>query len=160
MALPARPASLAELPKFNESDSSTYMAAVVLLIVWRGAGQEVARARHLTLAQVAQLEEAWRSNPAASLEELSKPSAEDEPAPVALRCAVFALQSLETLRRSYSVAGRLHICRHNGNMLHQVHESCGQKLPSCAPVDFDVMCTPLFPWYGHFCLPSCRNGSA
>lgn len=49
--------------------------------------QEVARARHLTLAQVGQLEEAWRSNPAASLAELSKPSAEDEPAPVALRCA-------------------------------------------------------------------------
>ena len=49
--------------------------------------QEVARARHLTLAQVGQLEEAWRSNPTASLAELSKPSAEDEPAPVALRCA-------------------------------------------------------------------------
>ena len=52
-----------------------------------GGVQEVARARHLTLAQVGQLEEAWRSNPAASLAELSKPSAEDEPAPVALRCA-------------------------------------------------------------------------
>ena len=56
----------------------------------------MARARHLTLAQVGQLEEAWRSNPAASLAELSKPSAEDEPAPVALRC-VGSLRNALTL---------------------------------------------------------------
>ena len=62
-----------------------------LLTVGHDAAQEVARARHLTLAQVAQLEEAWRSNPAASLAELSKPNAQDEPAPVALRCAVALL---------------------------------------------------------------------
>lgn len=47
--------------------------------------QEVLRARHLTYQQVTRLEEVWRSNPTASVEELNQPGQEEEPCPVALR---------------------------------------------------------------------------
>ena len=48
--------------------------------------QELLRARHLTMAQVGRLEEAWKTDPAASLDTLTQPSADEEPAPVALKC--------------------------------------------------------------------------
>ena len=96
MALPISAASLTGLPMPDACASDSHVAIVVLTpvlsTVWRGAGQEVARARHLTLAQVAQLEEAWRTDPGASLAELSKPNAQDEPTPVALWCAASVLQ--------------------------------------------------------------------
>lgn len=48
--------------------------------------QEVLRARHLTVGQVSRLEEAWKADPAATLDKLSTPSPDEEPAPVALKC--------------------------------------------------------------------------
>lgn len=47
--------------------------------------QEVLRARHLTVGQVSRLEEAWKADPAATLDKLSTPSPDEEPAPVALK---------------------------------------------------------------------------
>ena len=49
--------------------------------------QELLRARHITMAQVGRLEEAWKADPAASLDTLSQPSPDEEPAPVALKYA-------------------------------------------------------------------------
>jgi regulator of nonsense transcripts 1 len=46
--------------------------------------QEIARARHLTMSQINALEEAWRSNPTATVDELEQPSADEEPPHVAL----------------------------------------------------------------------------
>ena len=97
--------------------------------------QEVARARHLTLAQVAQLEEAWRSNPDASLAELSKPSAEDEPAPVALRCAsspssTLALSSAAT-SGVWSVRGNMQTQAAKGT-LSLGTKCCGSHSVLCA----------------------------
>eukprot|EP00887_Chlorella_sp_A99_P005464 scaffold1.g5464.t1 len=46
---------------------------------------ELLRARHVSLAQVARLEELWRTNAQATVEDLSQPGVEDEPCPVALR---------------------------------------------------------------------------
>jgi hypothetical protein len=60
--------------------------AFVPWLVRQPGAAEVARARHLTLAQAGQLEDAWRANPAASLADLAPPGAQDAPAPVALRC--------------------------------------------------------------------------
>jgi hypothetical protein len=51
------------------------------------ASQEVLRARHLSLAQVGALEEAWRANPGATLDDLAAPSPDQAVAPVALTCA-------------------------------------------------------------------------
>ena len=48
--------------------------------------QELLRARHITMAQVGRLEEAWKSDAAATLDTLSQPSPDEEPAPVALKC--------------------------------------------------------------------------
>ena len=51
-------------------------------------GQEVLRARHLSMGQIAALEEAWRGgNPSATLDDLAEPSPDQAVAPVALRCA-------------------------------------------------------------------------
>lgn len=50
--------------------------------------QEVVRARHMTMTQVTKLEEAWKVNPKATMEDLDKPGEDDEPAHVALRYAV------------------------------------------------------------------------
>ena len=47
--------------------------------------QEVVRARHMSMAQVSKLEEAWKTNPGAGLEDLDKPGEDEEPAHVALR---------------------------------------------------------------------------
>jgi hypothetical protein len=48
---------------------------------------ETLRARHITTEAVNRLEELWKSNPAASVDDLAAPSADDEPDPVALRYA-------------------------------------------------------------------------
>ena len=49
--------------------------------------QEILRARHLTLGQISALEEAWRENPAATIDDLQKPGEDEEPPTVALRQA-------------------------------------------------------------------------
>ena len=52
--------------------------------------QEILRARHLTLGQITALEEAWRENPDATLDNLEKPGEDEEPPTVALRQAAWA----------------------------------------------------------------------
>jgi len=47
--------------------------------------QEQLRARQITAQQINKLEEIWKSNPDAMLEDLEKPGADDEPQPVLLR---------------------------------------------------------------------------
>lgn len=47
--------------------------------------QEILRARHLTLGQITALEEAWKENPAATVDDLQKPGEDEEPPTVALR---------------------------------------------------------------------------
>ncbi|KAL4437217.1 hypothetical protein ABPG75_004356 [Micractinium tetrahymenae] len=59
--------------------------AFVSWLVKQPTEQEVLRARHLTHQQVTRLEEVWRNNPNASVEELNQPGQEEEPCPVALR---------------------------------------------------------------------------
>ncbi|KAL4855832.1 Regulator of nonsense transcripts 1 [Chlorella vulgaris] len=59
--------------------------AFVAWLVKAPGEQEVLRARHLSVHQVTRLEEVWRSNPTASVEELNQPGKEEEPCPVALR---------------------------------------------------------------------------
>ncbi|EFN53127.1 hypothetical protein CHLNCDRAFT_137486 [Chlorella variabilis] len=59
--------------------------AFVAWLVKAPGEHEVLRARHLSVHQVTRLEEVWRSNPGASVEELSQPGKEEEPCPVALR---------------------------------------------------------------------------
>lgn len=46
---------------------------------------EQARARHITNTQIARLEELWRENSEATVEDLEKPGIDDEPAPCLLR---------------------------------------------------------------------------
>ena len=43
------------------------------------------RAKQVTMAQVARLEEAWKSNLQATLDTLAEPSADEDPEPVALK---------------------------------------------------------------------------
>lgn len=51
--------------------------------------QEKLRARHLTNAQIARLEELWKSNPRATVEDLDhQPGVDEEANPVALRYEV------------------------------------------------------------------------
>ena len=51
--------------------------------------QEKLRARHLTGAQLTRLEELWKTNPAAKVEDLdAQPGVDEEPNPVALRYEV------------------------------------------------------------------------
>jgi hypothetical protein len=47
--------------------------------------QEQLRARQISAQQINKLEELWKSNPDAKLEDLSTPGADDEPNPVLLR---------------------------------------------------------------------------
>lgn len=47
--------------------------------------QEQLRARHITAQQINKVEELWKTNPDASLEDLEKPGVDDEPQPVALK---------------------------------------------------------------------------
>ena len=48
------------------------------------------RAKHVTMGQVARLEEAWKTDPTATLDTLAQPSADEDPEPVSLKwvCAV------------------------------------------------------------------------
>ncbi|KAK6146412.1 hypothetical protein DH2020_020281 [Rehmannia glutinosa] len=47
--------------------------------------QEQLRARQITAQQINKIEELWKSNPDATLEDLEKPGVDDEPQPVALK---------------------------------------------------------------------------
>jgi regulator of nonsense transcripts 1 len=48
---------------------------------------EVARARQITWAQINKLEELWKDDAAATLDDLEKPGIDDEPQPILLKCA-------------------------------------------------------------------------
>ena len=43
------------------------------------------KAKHVTMGQVARLEEAWKTNPQATLDTLAQPSADEEPQAVVLK---------------------------------------------------------------------------
>ena len=47
--------------------------------------QEQLRARQISAQQINKVEELWKTNPDASLEDLEKPGVDDEPQPVALK---------------------------------------------------------------------------
>lgn len=47
--------------------------------------QEQLRARQISAQQINKVEELWKSNPDASLEDLEKPGVDDEPQPVAVK---------------------------------------------------------------------------
>lgn len=52
--------------------------------------QEQLRARQITYAQINRLEDLWRENATATLEDLEKPGVDDEPQPILLRYAIFS----------------------------------------------------------------------
>ncbi|KAK9810079.1 hypothetical protein WJX72_004466 [[Myrmecia] bisecta] len=54
-------------------------------LVKEPSDQEKLRARRVTTSQIVRLEEMWKANPTASVEDIDKPGENDEPAPVALR---------------------------------------------------------------------------
>ena len=64
-----------------------------------GHVQEILRARHLTLGQITALEEAWRGNPDATLDDLQKPGEDEEPPIVALRSVAWADVCIWDVRR-------------------------------------------------------------
>jgi regulator of nonsense transcripts 1 len=47
--------------------------------------QEQLRARQISAQQINKVEELWKTNPDASLEDLEKPGVDDEPMPVAIK---------------------------------------------------------------------------
>lgn len=47
--------------------------------------QEQLRARQISAQQINKVEELWKTNPDASLEDLEKPGVDDEPQPVAVK---------------------------------------------------------------------------
>lgn len=47
--------------------------------------QEQLRARQISAQQINKIEELWKTNPDASLEDLEKPGVDDEPQPVVLK---------------------------------------------------------------------------
>jgi len=53
--------------------------------------QEQLRARQITFHQINKLEELWRDNALATLEDLEKPGVDDEPQPILLRSVPFTL---------------------------------------------------------------------
>lgn len=54
-------------------------------LVKQPSEQEVLRARHVSLGQVTRLEELWKSNPNATVDDINRPNEDEEPNPVALR---------------------------------------------------------------------------
>lgn len=48
---------------------------------------ELLRARHITPAQITRLEEAWKTNTKATVDDIDKPGEDDEPHHVALKYA-------------------------------------------------------------------------
>ena len=50
--------------------------------------QEQLRARQISAVQINKLEELWKENPEAVLEDLEKPGVDEEPSTVLLRCVI------------------------------------------------------------------------
>lgn len=77
--------------------------------------QEQLRARQISAQQINKVEELWKTNPDATLEDLEKPGVDDEPQPVALKyedayhvlCLMQKLDSVflhENFAESYSLS--------------------------------------------------------
>ena len=58
---------------------------LIILILQIPSEQEQLRARQISAQQINKIEELWKSNPDASLEDLEKPGVDDEPQSVALK---------------------------------------------------------------------------
>jgi RNA helicase (UPF2 interacting domain) len=68
---------------------------------------EQLRARQITYNQINKLEDLWRDNANATLEDLEKPGVDDEPQPVLLRC-VFSIYYY-TLANEHGIDTKMHI---------------------------------------------------
>lgn len=71
--------------------------------------QEQLRARQISAQQINKVEELWKTNPDATLEDLEKPGVDDEPQPVALK-----YEDAYQVRKYLSVKG--HLFKHNGQI--------------------------------------------
>ena len=67
---------------------------------------ELLRARHITPAQINRLEEAWKGNPKATVDDIDKPGEDDEPAHVALKWVLH----LEHFILSHCVSSHHAVC--------------------------------------------------
>lgn len=56
---------------------------------------ELLRARHITPAQINRLEEAWKGNPKATVDDIDKPGEDDEPLHVALKYVQLSLSTTD-----------------------------------------------------------------
>lgn len=65
--------------------------------------QEQLRARQITFHQINKLEELWRDNANATLEDLEKPGVDDEPQPILLRCVPSLARSPPACTSSTSI---------------------------------------------------------
>ena len=88
---------------------------------------EQLRARQITYAQINKLEELWRDNANATLEDLEKPGVDDEPQPVLLRWAPALLCSADAdqmrqIRGRVSVPEHLWSARQDRSRLRQAPE--------------------------------------
>ena len=72
--------------------------------------QEQLRARQISAQQINKVEELWKTNPDATLEDLEKPGVDDEPQPVALK-----YEDAYQVREHLSVRG--HLFKQVGNIL-------------------------------------------
>lgn len=59
--------------------------------------QEQLRARQITFHQINKLEELWKDNATATLEDLEKPGVDDEPQPILLRFVFWPVRLLHIL---------------------------------------------------------------
>lgn len=63
--------------------------------------QEQLRARQISAQQINKIEELWKTNPDATLEDLEKPGVDDEPQPVALKYEDAYQVSIMSLDKSF-----------------------------------------------------------
>ena len=105
--------------------------------------QEVLRARHVTMAQISKLEEAWKVNPGTSVEDLDKPGEDDEPAHVALRYSLQPVDRCSCLQELGFASGRNDRCGQGYvNRELYLHQRCEAKTAGTGPCpqSFAGMC--------------------
>lgn len=66
------------------------------------------RARQISAQQINKIEELWKTNPDASLEDLEKPGVDDEPQPVALKYEDAYQVGLYLNRQLVAIMAKLH----------------------------------------------------
>lgn len=78
--------SFSHFSKRDETYQIYYLESLLTLCTSQvPSEQEQLRARQISAQQINKIEELWKSNPDASLEDLEKPGVDDEPQPVALK---------------------------------------------------------------------------